>query len=275
MNTIRKCLYCESDITLSNPKNRYCSSSCAASFNNKKRSNESKHKQAKSLKETLEKKFTKYPSTKVNYSPITGKPYNLDLHRQSWHNPYRMPSALRLAKMFNFELGQHDSENKIIQAIDNIKHLYEVEQLSTSELANMFNIEYSDFGMWLKKALQLQLRSRQSSLKLSASKRERNFDSDYSMYRHLSKFTFGISEYARLPGLDLAKFNGWYHPLNNPNGAVRDHKLSVKYGFEHNIPPYILRHPANCEILSHKTNCAKGSKCSISLESLCIAIDSW
>jgi hypothetical protein len=45
---------------------------------------------------------------------------------------------------------------------------------------------------------------------------------------------------------------------NNTKGFVRDHIVPRKIGFEFNLPPYILRHPANVQFISHAKNIAKG-----------------
>ena len=50
---------------------------------------------------------------------------------------------------------------------------------------------------------------------------------------------------------------GVFNNRNNPNGVVRDHMLSRRTGFELGVFPEILRHPANCEILTLKDNIKK------------------
>lgn len=52
----------------------------------------------------------------------------------------------------------------------------------------------------------------------------------------------------------LAGIEGAYH---------LDHKISIKYGFENNIPPYIVGSIHNLEMLPWKDNVYKSSKCSI------------
>ena len=44
----------------------------------------------------------------------------------------------------------------------------------------------------------------------------------------------------------------------NSKGFVRDHIVQRKIGFEFNLPPYILRHPANLQFISHAENIKKG-----------------
>lgn len=53
------------------------------------------------------------------------------------------------------------------------------------------------------------------------------------------------------------KLLGVYNSFSNKNGVVRDHNLSRKTGFQNKIFPEILRHPCNCQILTHKENVQK------------------
>lgn len=50
---------------------------------------------------------------------------------------------------------------------------------------------------------------------------------------------------------------GIFNAKNNPKGVVRDHKLSRKTGFNKKIFPELLRHPCNCQILTHSENVKK------------------
>ena len=44
----------------------------------------------------------------------------------------------------------------------------------------------------------------------------------------------------------------------NTKGWVRDHRVSRMVGYEFGLPPYILRHPANLQFISHADNIKKG-----------------
>jgi endogenous inhibitor of DNA gyrase (YacG/DUF329 family) len=57
--------------------------------------------------------------------------------------------------------------------------------------------------------------------------------------------------------LRLLKKYGIFHNKNNISGVVRDHMLSRRTGFNLGIFPQILRHPANCQILTAKDNIKK------------------
>lgn len=54
----------------------------------------------------------------------------------------------------------------------------------------------------------------------------------------------------------------------NSKGYTRDHIFSKKDGFELKVFPEILRHPANCHCMLHKSNASKSSSSEISLVDL-------
>jgi hypothetical protein len=70
--------------------------------------------------------------------------------------------------------------------------------------------------------------------------------------------------------LRLLKKHGVFHNKNNTSGVVRDHMLSRKTGFNLGIFPQILRHPANCQILTSKDNIKKKSSRYIDADHLTI-----
>lgn len=51
--------------------------------------------------------------------------------------------------------------------------------------------------------------------------------------------------------------------------------ISVRYGFDNNIDPKIIAHPANCQLLLHGENVSKYTNCSISFEELLEKIKIW
>ncbi len=57
--------------------------------------------------------------------------------------------------------------------------------------------------------------------------------------------------------LDLLKTFGIFNCRTNTKGVVRDHIFSRKDGFLIGVFPEILRHPCNCQILTHADNVAK------------------
>lgn len=53
-------------------------------------------------------------------------------------------------------------------------------------------------------------------------------------------------------------------------------KQNIKqFGFDNNIDPSIIAHPANCQILPQPKNSSKNMKCDISIKELLERIDRW
>lgn len=98
------------------------------------------------------------------------------------------------------------------------------------------------------------------------------------IYSRLCQFRFALNEFPDEFNFELIKKQGWYKAKNrgdNLHGISRDHIVSIKYGFEHNIDPYIISHPANCQLLIHTDNESKSSKCDITIEELKDKILKW
>lgn len=75
----------------------------------------------------------------------------------------------------------------------------------------------------------------------------------YKVYFELTEFKHGYDTINPDERKLLNKY-GVFNTHTNSKGCVRDHLLSRKYGFENNIDPEIISHPANCEIVLHAEN---------------------
>ncbi len=78
--------------------------------------------------------------------------------------------------------------------------------------------------------------------------------SDYKIYRIFSawdSYLWHLAEDKQIKAL------GVFNSKTNRNGLVSDHKLSCKEGFMAGIFPEILKHPVNCDILTHADNRSK------------------
>ena len=107
---------------------------------------------------------------------------------------------------------------------------------------------------------------------------ERKNITEYQKYHKNCSFNFNLSDYPSEFDFELIKKYGWYQAKNhgdNLNGVSRDHMVSIKYGYESNIDPEIIKHPANCRLMIHNDNVSKHKKCSITLEELTKRIDGW
>lgn len=102
-------------------------------------------------------------------------------------------------------------------------------------------------------------------------------------YYAACRFKFNVYHYPKEFDISLIEKYGWYScpgikrkgQKKNTNGVSRDHIISISYGFENNIDPRIISHPANCRIILHSENKIKSQKCDISLEDLLIKISEW
>ncbi len=97
-------------------------------------------------------------------------------------------------------------------------------------------------------------------------------------YRQHCIFNFNLATYPNEFNFTLIEEYGWYRAKNhgdNPKGVSRDHIVSVKYGFDNNINPEIISHPANCQLMQHNKNISKNTKCDITYEELLEKIEVW
>jgi len=94
-------------------------------------------------------------------------------------------------------------------------------------------------------------------------------------YKAQCSFKFYCGKYPDYFDLELIDKYGLYDSLKNKNGITRDHKISVHYGLIHGIDPYIISHPANCELMRENDNRIKNRGCSLDLNTLIKNIDDW
>lgn len=107
---------------------------------------------------------------------------------------------------------------------------------------------------------------------------EKNNMNSLIRYRIDCKFNFNLANYKEEFDFKLVEEYGWYSPSNKKNnlgGVSRDHMFSIKDGFEMNINPKILSHPANCQLLLHSKNISKHRNSSITLEELLKKIEEF
>lgn len=97
-------------------------------------------------------------------------------------------------------------------------------------------------------------------------------------YKLCCSFTFSLNEFPDEYDFSLVQKHGWYKAKNhgdNLYGISRDHIFSCSEGFDNMIDPYIISHPANCQLLQHSDNASKYSKSNISIKELINKIKDW
>jgi hypothetical protein len=119
----------------------------------------------------------------------------------------------------------------------------------------------------------------QQSIKSGKRKiKTKDIENNYRDYRELCSFKFNLDDFKEEFDFGIIEKYGWYKAKNNgdnPNGVSRDHKVSVKYGFENKINPEVISHPANCQLMQQFKNSKKGRKISISIDELMNDINIW
>lgn len=99
---------------------------------------------------------------------------------------------------------------------------------------------------------------------------------DYKFYKLLSNWKIQPINDQTI-GIDKLKNNKLYDG-SNKNDLVRDHMYSRRMGFNEHVFPEILRHPANCQLISHVDNLIKSktsNDCIILLDELFNKIEKY
>ena len=99
-------------------------------------------------------------------------------------------------------------------------------------------------------------------------------DEKYTYYKEC-EFNLTRAEMEKIPGFYLLLENGIFHPVKNPNGAVKDHILSRAEAYQHGYDPAHIRHPANCRFITNMENLKKSSSSDITYEELLKRISNW
>ena len=143
-------------------------------------------------------------------------------------------------------------------------------------IGEIYGFYNTGINIFLSKELGIKLKSLKEA-NISYHKRVGTYDklSEKELYYKRARFSFGFYKYKNIKGYELIEQYGIYNPLTNKNGVSRDHMLSINYGWTHNIPPEIIAHPANCEIILQSKNASKSKKSSITFEELNKRINNW
>lgn len=187
---------------------------------------------------------------------------------------YRFRNLIKISKII-LDQNEDISWSDIGKVKNIIYRLLNEEKLSPNDIKRKYNIQYSDFGMFIKNSLGLELRSLSNAVKNYYIQHNKHKTSEKALYKDQCQFQFNPYQYKNILGYNLLLSNGLFHPINRPNGMCRDHIISIEYGWRNKIPPSIISHPANCQFLTNVDNIKKGSGCSFSLKQLMERITPW
>lgn len=180
-----------------------------------------------------------------------------------------------LRKLCSIVFNKHIDET-VLSDIDKLKEIFQGlldAGYSPKQIKEKYNLQYSDFGMFLKKCLGLSIKSHKDAALNFRIKDGSRLTDDKKIYKNLCQFKFNVAEYNFIPGLSKLNDVGFYHPIKNPNGLCRDHMISIEYGWVNKIDPKIISHPANCQLITNSDNISKNSDSCITIEQLLERID--
>lgn len=170
--------------------------------------------------------------------------------------------------------------NKDLEQVKQIisKHIFE-DNISPKDIAVMYNYsgKPETFSAFLTNCLHIKLKSLKESV-ISYLKRIGYYEtlSERELYYKKCDFKFSESLYPKIKGYELLEKYGWYNQFKNwENGVVKDHRISKIYGFNNNIDPYLISHPANCEFMLQKDNSIKKENCSLTIDELKQLVKEW
>lgn len=178
------------------------------------------------------------------------------------------------SKILNQSIINYDDFLNVKEILFN--HLH-IENISPREINDLYKLNYKDFGGVIKYHFNIKLKSLMEAQQNTARKKITNDDIKKSYWRECS-FSFDVFSFPCIPGYELLQKYSFSRPQEKDplkSYIHRDHMISIKYGYEHNIPSEHIRHPANCEILLEKDNTSKGGNCSITYQDLLERINHW
>lgn len=102
-------------------------------------------------------------------------------------------------------------------------------------------------------------------------------DSDKIAYRRRCSFNLDKLKHPTLFNDELIQLYGWYSPSNRGNnltGLSWDHLYRINDGYQNNVDPKIMSHPANAELVPHSVNRSR-TKSMITYDELLSRINLW
>lgn len=188
--------------------------------------------------------------------------------------PKSKHSVIKITKLILNLESNHQVTSHDVETVKCIINKLLSDGLSPKQIKDKYSIDYTDFGMFIKKCLGLEIKSRKEAVNNFFKSQGRNQTNQKIIYKTKCKFSFNPNEIL-VPGYELFIKSGMYHPVKNPFGAVRDHMLSKEYGYIHNIDPSIISHPANCQFITNNENIRKSTNSCISHDELLLRIKTF
>ena len=146
--------------------------------------------------------------------------------------------------------------------------------MSPANIKEHYNINYTDFGMFIKNCLGMKILSCKEAVNNYNKKVGIALTEPKKIYQSKCGFKFNPYSMPEIPGYDKLLELGMYHPNRNPNGVCRDHIVSVEFGWRNNIDPNIISSPYNCQFITNAENISKNASSWMTIEELVSRINS-
>lgn len=158
------------------------------------------------------------------------------------------------------------------------EYLYDAihnQNLSPKQISTLNEFNSSNFCGIITGSFGIKLKDHKSAQRNTAIQKGNMITDHKRLYYKQCEFDLSQKEMTKIPGFDLVIKHGMYHPVNNPNGAVRDHILSKAEAYQKGYDPSHIRHPANCQFITNQENIKKNSHSDITYDQLLERISLW
>lgn len=203
------CRKCDSILPYEKRKNLFCSSSCSATFNNKKRGLVS-NKIKKKIQKTLP--VNEIKSTKISWCIICrlAKSKDSPNHKSTWCNINKIRTTRLIATTFNIKLGANDTLAELDAALDTLTHFYHNKKNSSGSIKKIFGFACSISNVTnmlkslgikrrtLSEALQLAVEFNRITLPASRYPYKNGWHTDWQEGKHFYRSSYELSFYEEL-----------------------------------------------------------------------------
>lgn len=263
-------------------KHHFCSRSCAAKYNNTRRPKRAntthtpeakiKHQKTPKLKRISKVKRVKQPKVCI----ICGQQRCVNKDLCNKLKRLIQSKTLRRMGLDHTLIGTPKILESYYKVRQYVYDLYHNQLLSLSDLMKIFDIKWINSLTSAMDSLEITRRDLRDATVSYYARNKNNYENptEKDYYYSECQFKFGFS-FPNIQGYDLIKQYGIYSSTNNLGGVSRDHIVSISYGWEHKIPPEMISHPANCQIVRHIDNIHKSTRCSITVDELANRIKLW
>lgn len=239
---------------------KYCSYSCRSTYINKYVKNYDKNIETNNKKRDIrEIKYLESPKICDCCKQII--PFNKKRNKYCSYSCSAITSNKNRIKNGFKVIHSEKSKNKISEANINF----------AKEKANLNNVEYKSYSKKMCKNCNTPCGRNIFCSKTCHHIFVYSYMESFNLYKKFTKFIFAINNFDDYFETDLISKYGWYKAANrgnNLNGVSRDHIYSIRIGYNNNINPLLLAHPANCKLILQKNNSKKHSKCDITIDEL-------